>query len=60
MVQRQRHQDIVSTHLRDSLAIQTHHNAAQRLVSMLDVKVDLVQLVSMAHSSLLQGQLPCW
>lgn len=59
MVQRQWHEYMVSTHLRDSLAIQTHHNAAQGLISKLDVKVDLMQLVSIARSSLLQGQLPC-
>lgn len=60
MVQRQWHEDMVLAHLRNSLAVQTHHNAAERLIAMLDVKVDLVQLVSEAHSRLSPGQLPCW
>lgn len=31
-----------TTHLGDSLAVQTHHNAAKGLIAMLDVKVDLI------------------
>lgn len=38
-------------HLRDRLAIQTHHNAAKGLIAMLDVEVDLAALVSNAGSS---------
>jgi len=40
----------LQTYLGDSLAIQTHHNATERLVTMLDVKVDLDDTSQLART----------
>jgi hypothetical protein len=37
-----------STNLRDGLAVQAHHNATERLISMLNVEVDLLPKISTA------------
>lgn len=38
-------------YLGDSLAIQTHHDASQLLIAMLDVKVDLSSSSTLASKS---------
>jgi hypothetical protein len=40
-----------TTHLGNSLAVQTHHNAAKGLIAMLDVEVDLIETISIVSRS---------